>query len=86
MIVMYSWYGLLRRTGSSGYVTRLQNALGLLGFFTETPTGYFGEATETAVRAFQRAKGLTEDGVAGRATLTAINEALADVAAGGSID
>ena len=76
----------LRRTGSSGYVTRLQNALGLLGFFTETPTGYFGEATETAVRAFQRAKGLTEDGVAGRATLTAINEALADVAAGGSID
>ena len=66
----------LRRTSSSGYVTRLQNALNALGYFPEKPTGYFGSATEEAVKAYQAAKGLTADGIAGRATLTAINKDL----------
>ncbi len=64
----------LRRRSSSGYVTRLQNALNVLGYFPAEPTGYFGSETEKAVKAYQTAKGLSVDGVAGRATLTAINK------------
>lgn len=63
----------LRRTSRSGHVTRLQKALAALGYFKETPTGYFGSATEAAVIAYQTAKGLTADGIAGRATLKSIN-------------
>ena len=70
----------LRRTSRNGHVTRLQKALKALGFFTESTTGYFGGATEEAVIAYQRARGLTADGIAGRATLRAINE---DIARGG---
>lgn len=70
----------LRRTSRSGHVTRLQKALKALGFFTESATGYFGSATEQAVIAYQNSRGLTADGVAGRATLRAINE---DIARGG---
>lgn len=79
----------LRRRSNSGYVTRLQNALNALGYFKETSTGYFGSVTEEAVIAYQKAKGLTADGIAGRATLTAINEDIAKgavVLASGSID
>lgn len=79
----------LRRRSNSGYVTRLQNALNALGYFKETSTGYFGSVTEEAVIAYQKAKGLTADGIAGRATLTAINEDIARgtvVLASGSID
>lgn len=75
----------LRRTSRSGYVTRLQNALGLLGYFTDEPTGYFGSVTEEAVKAYQTARGLTCDGVAGRATLSAINDDLAS-GKGASVD
>lgn len=75
----------LRRTSRSGYVTRLQNALGLLGYFTVEPTGYFGSVTEEAVKAYQTARGLTCDGVAGRATLSAINDDLKS-GKGASID
>jgi len=64
----------LRKTSSSGYVTRLQNALNVLGYFPVQPTGYFGSETENAVKAYQTAKGLTADGIAGRATLKALNK------------
>lgn len=64
----------LRKTSSSGYVTRLQNALNVLGYFPVQPTGYFGSETENAVKAYQTAKGLAADGIAGRATLTALNK------------
>ena len=72
----------LRRTSRNGHVTRLQKALAALGYFKESATGYFGSATEEAVIAYQKARGLTADGIAGRATLTAINQDLE----GGSID
>ena len=72
----------LRRTSRNGHVTRLQKALAALGYFKESATGYFGSATEEAVIAYQKARGLTADGIAGRATLTAINEDLG----GGEID
>ena len=76
----------LRRTSRSGHVTRLQKALKALGFFTESATGYFGSATEEAVIAYQKARSLAADGVAGRATLTAINKDIAGGGVSASID
>ena len=63
----------LRRSSRSGYVTRLQKALSALGYYTGNVDGYFGNGTEDAVKAYQRARGLSVDGVAGRATLRKIN-------------
>ena len=63
----------LRRSGRSGYVTRLQKALIALGYYTGSADGYFGSGTEEAVKAYQQARGLQVDGVAGRATLRQIN-------------
>lgn len=55
------------KVGSSGdAVTKLQERLTELGFYTGEVTGYFGEATEAAYKAFQKAAGLTPDGVAGQ--------------------
>lgn len=68
----------LRIGSRSGYVTRLQKALTALGYFTEKCDGIFGGDTQTAVKLYQKAKGLTDDGVAGRATLRAINKDIED--------
>ena len=64
-----------RRLRSS--VTSLQQALTQLGYEAGTADGTYGPATTAAVAAFQKAQGLTEDGIAGPTTLTAINTALA---------
>ncbi|MBQ8619961.1 MAG: peptidoglycan-binding protein [Clostridia bacterium] len=64
----------LRRTSRSGYVTRLQKALSALGYDPGSADGKFGEKTENAVKLYQSVRGLTSDGVAGRATLRQINE------------
>lgn len=54
------------KLGSSGEnVTKLQNRLTELGFYTGSVTGYFGELTENAYRAFQKAAGVTVDGICG---------------------
>ena len=66
------------RPGDSGSsVTSLQQALDQLGYDVGTADGNYGPATTAAVAAFQKAQGLTEDGIAGPTTLTAINTALA---------
>ena len=66
------------KAGDSGSsVTSLQQALTQLGYDPGTADGKFGAATTEAVTAFQKAQGLTEDGVAGPATLAAVNTALA---------
>lgn len=55
--------------GMSGNdVTRLQQKLSDLLYFSGTATGYYGEATAAAVRLFQSVNGLTADGIAGAAT------------------
>ena len=64
-------------------VSQLQTDLKQLGYYYADITGNFGEKTEAAVKAFQKAKGLTADGVAGTKTLNAIASAIS--AAGGSI-
>ena len=64
-------------------VSQLQTDLKQLGYYYAEITGNFGEKTEAAVKAFQKAKGLTADGVAGTKTLNAIATAV-DKAGGSS--
>ena len=55
--------------GDSGdKVTALQTALVKLGYSTNGVDGRFGAATQKAVIAFQKANGLTADGLAGSST------------------
>jgi N-acetylmuramoyl-L-alanine amidase len=57
------------RTGSRGaVVSELQAALKLLGYYTGTVDGIYGESTAIAVTQFQRSAGLTADGIVGPAT------------------
>lgn len=56
-------------------VLSMQKALAALGYYDGEFTGNFGPKTETAVKAFQRAKGISADGIAGPQTLQAINSA-----------
>ena len=66
------------RKGSSGeYVTLLQTMLIQRGYSVGSTgaDGKFGNATFNAVKAFQRDNGLTVDGVVGRATWSALDEA-----------
>ena len=58
------------KRGSTGTAVReLQQKLKNLGYLTGSVDGSFGEATEKAVKAFQKAVGLNADGVAGTKTL-----------------
>lgn len=57
-------------TGSQ--VADLQQTLAALGYATGTPDGNYGPATQSAVARFQRASGLTADGVFGSQTLSAL--------------
>lgn len=50
-------------------VKTMQSKLNSAGYNTGTPDGKFGSGTDTAVRNFQRASGLTADGKAGKGTL-----------------
>ena len=69
------------KDGSHGEkVTALQTDLAKLGFTDAhgralRPDGDFGPGTKAAVEAFQRAHGLTADGVAGPKTLDAVQKA-----------
>ncbi len=61
------------RRGSSGEQVRvIQDKLKRWGYYDGAVDGIFGSATEKAVRYFQRANGLTEDGVVGQNTLAAL--------------
>lgn len=57
-------------------VTVLQNNLKKLGYFNATPTGYYGSITVSSVMALQRKYGYIVDGIAGKNTLTLINNLL----------
>ena len=68
--------GVLREQSQGPDVQKLQQALQQLGYRDAQgqalkADGSFGPRTEEAVKAFQRAHGLQEDGIAGRATLGA---------------
>ena len=64
---------LMQLGSSSDAVKTLQTNLKTLGYYTGSLTGNFGEKTHAAVIAYQKAKGLTADGIAGSKTLAAIS-------------
>ena len=53
-------------------VKKLQQALSILGLYTKKIDGDYGSGTIAAVKAFQKKKGLTQDGIAGPKTLGAL--------------
>ena len=61
-------YVTLERGHMGSEVTKLQRALKNAGYFKGEVDGYYGEDTEEAVKKFQKAKGLVQDGKAGFAT------------------
>ena len=66
------------RLGSTGIeVANLQENLTTLGFYYGDVTKHFGQLTQKAVKAFQKSRGLTQDGIAGKKTLEAIESAVA---------
>ena len=58
----------LYKRGSRGEIVKqIQKALAGAGL-TVIPDGIYGQITEEAVKAFQKAEGLTVDGIVGKAT------------------
>ncbi len=71
--------------GSTGdTVKQLQRNLTSLGFNTNGVDGIFGQNTYNEVVAFQKSKGLTQDGIVGSQTQSAINSALSKNTSGGT--
>lgn len=63
----------LVKVGSQGSEVRaVQTRLTELGFFHDKIDGIFGSKTRAAVIAFQKDRGLTQDGIAGKNTLAAL--------------
>lgn len=59
--------------GSRGNdVVKLQKALKILGYFSYTCDGIYGPKTTAAVKKYQKARGLTTDGIAGNGTIRTI--------------
>ena len=57
------------RKGASGNITKLlQEKLVKLGYNTNGVDGIFGSGTYTAVREFQKTRGITADGIVGQDT------------------
>lgn len=70
----------LSKIGSSGKeVSAIQEALKDRGLFNDDITGYYGTQTQAAVRKFQKQKGLSVDGIAGPATLSALGISVGSV-------
>jgi len=65
----------LRRGAKGAEVTQVQQALVALGYSTAID-GKFGPATAQAVKLFQASSGLTDDGVVGPTTLSALSAAV----------
>ena len=65
------------RPGAQGDAVRsLQRNLRTLGYYDGSVDGDYGDGTTAAVTAFQKAYGLTADGIAGKATISKITSVL----------
>lgn len=62
------------RDAKTTYVKSLQTFLVSKGYLTDTPTGYYGNKTVAAVKAFQKANKIDPTGVAGPLTRAKIQE------------
>ena len=70
----------LSQVGSRGTeVTAIQEKLKERGLFNESVTGYYGEATKSAVLKFQKQKGISQTGVAGPQTLKALGISIGEI-------
>lgn len=68
--------GSLKEGVNGDAVRTLQKNLRTLGYYNGSVDGDYGAGTTAAVKSFQQSRGLTADGVAGKATLNAIQAAL----------
>lgn len=68
---------LLKEGMSGNNVSGLQTKLKSLGYYSKNVDGNFGPGTLSAVIAFQKDNGITSDGIAGPATLAALDGLLA---------
>ena len=66
---------LLRRGDENEAVRAMQEKLIGLGYLDTEATGYFGSATESALKKYQQDAGLSADGVAGEKTFAALEKA-----------
>ncbi len=73
---LFGTYAVISYGSKGDRVKSLQQALITLGFLKGSPDGVYGSKTKKAVKAFQKSKKLTADGVAGKKTLAAIQSAL----------
>ena len=69
-------YATLRNGSAGNRVKLLQIALRTLGYYNGSVDGKYGAGTAASVKAFQRGTGLTQDGAAGRLTLTRLEAGL----------
>ena len=69
-------YATLKYGSRGDRVSILQKALNTLGFNAGSVDGSFGLGTQKAVTSFQKSAGLTQDGLAGKDTLTALERAV----------
>ena len=67
-------YPIIRRGSISTYVLIAQDDLNTLGFRTGGLDGIFGVATQNAVIAYQRSRGLATDGIVGCNTWRSLQE------------
>ena len=65
--------GSLKKGAKGDAVKKLQQRLKELGYYKNSIDGDYGNVTVNAVKAFQKKNGLTQDGVAGTATLKKLN-------------
>jgi peptidoglycan hydrolase-like protein with peptidoglycan-binding domain len=65
----------LQKGSNDPAVRDLQEALKALGYNPGPIDGIFGATTESAVKAFQQARGITVDGIVGKVTWINIDEA-----------
>lgn len=75
--------GVLKEGDQSDAVKQMQKLLISAGYLKTDATGFFGAATASAVRAFQKKCGLTADGIAGAATMAQLNKSSSNTSSGG---
>jgi len=76
---------MLKRGSSGPAVTAVQQRLQAAGFSPGAIDGKFGPGTESAVKMFQRARGLVVDGIVGPKTAAALGVPLPASSGGGAL-